>query len=113
MTEEIQQLLKNLRLRKIAEMIESELAAARKTSPSHTDLLARLLRAEWLDQQERRYKPASSMLTCPSSDFGVILQPRTVINWQYARLTRRWQRSWRVLSRRQEFRWLGSTPKLA
>ena len=54
MTEEIQQLLKNLRLRKMAEMIEGELAAARKTSPSYTDLLARLLRAEWLDQQERR-----------------------------------------------------------
>jgi hypothetical protein len=54
MTEEIQQLLKNLRLRKMAEIMEGELAAARKTSPSYTDLLARLLRAEWLDQQERR-----------------------------------------------------------
>jgi DNA replication protein DnaC len=54
MTEEIQQLLHNLRLRKMAEMVEEELAAARKTSPSYTDLLARLLRAEWLDQQERR-----------------------------------------------------------
>ena len=46
MTEELQQLLKNLRLRKMAEMVEGELAAARKTSPSYTDLLARLLRAE-------------------------------------------------------------------
>jgi DNA replication protein DnaC len=54
MSEELQQLLKNLRLRKMAEMVEGELAAARKTSPSYTDLLARLLRAEWLDQQERR-----------------------------------------------------------
>ena len=54
MTEEIQQLLKNLRLRKMAEMVESELSAARKDSPSYTDLLARLLRAEWLDQQERK-----------------------------------------------------------
>jgi len=54
MSEEIQQLLKNLRLRKMAEIVEGELAAARKTSPSYTDLLARLLRAEWLDQQERR-----------------------------------------------------------
>lgn len=54
MTEEIQQLLKNLRLRKMAEMVEGELTAARKASPSYTDLLARLLRAEWLDQQERR-----------------------------------------------------------
>src|SRR5438309_6107963 len=54
MTEEIQQLLKNLRLRKMAEMVEGELTAARKDSPSYSDVLARLLRAEWLDQQERR-----------------------------------------------------------
>ena len=54
MTEEIQQLLKNLRLHKIAEIIEGELAAAGTTSPSYSDLLARPLRAEWLDQQERR-----------------------------------------------------------
>ncbi len=54
MTEEIQQLLQNLRLRKMAEIVEGELAAARKTSPSYSDLLARLLRAEWLDQQERK-----------------------------------------------------------
>jgi DNA replication protein DnaC len=54
MTEDIQQLLKNLRLHKMAETVESELAAACKTSPSYTDLLARLFRAEWLDQQERK-----------------------------------------------------------
>ena len=54
MTEEIPQLLKNLRLRKMAAIVEGELAAARKTSPSYTDFLARLLRAEWLDQQERK-----------------------------------------------------------
>jgi DNA replication protein DnaC len=54
MTEEIQQLLKNLRLRKMAEMVEGELTAARKDSPSYSDVLARLLRAEWLDQQERK-----------------------------------------------------------
>jgi DNA replication protein DnaC len=54
MSDDIKQLLKNLRLRKIAEMIDSELEAARKNSPSYTDLIARLLRAEWLDQQQRR-----------------------------------------------------------
>jgi len=53
-TEDLQQLLQNLRLRKMAEIVEGELAAARQASPSYTDLLARLLRAEWLDQQERR-----------------------------------------------------------
>lgn len=54
--EEISQLLKNLRLRKMAEIVEGELAAARKASPSYSELLARLLRAEWLDQQERRLR---------------------------------------------------------
>lgn len=54
MSEEITQLLHNLRLRKMAEIVESELAAARKNSPSYTELLARLLQAEWLDQQERK-----------------------------------------------------------
>ncbi len=53
MSEEIIQLLKNLRLRKTAETIEAELASARKSSPSYTDFLARLLRAEWLYQQQR------------------------------------------------------------
>jgi DNA replication protein DnaC len=54
MSEDIKQLLKNLRLRKMAEIIDTELEAARKNSPSYTDFLARLLRAEWLDQQQRR-----------------------------------------------------------
>src|SRR5947199_3392068 len=40
MNEEIPQLLKNLRLRKIAEMVEGELVAARKASPSYSELLA-------------------------------------------------------------------------
>lgn len=52
--EEIPQLLKNLRLRKMATTLESELQAARKSSPSYSDFLVRLLRAEWLDQQERK-----------------------------------------------------------
>jgi DNA replication protein DnaC len=56
MNEEISQLLKNLRLRKMAEIVEGELAAAGKASPSYSELLARLLRAEWLDQQERRLR---------------------------------------------------------
>lgn len=54
MSEDIKQLLKNLRLRKIAEIIEAELEGSRKNSPSYTEFLARLLRAEWLDQQQRR-----------------------------------------------------------
>ena len=53
-SEEIPQLLQNLRLYKMAATLESELAAARKSSPSYSDFLARLLRAEWLDQQQRK-----------------------------------------------------------
>ena len=53
-TEEIPQLLQNLRLRRTAAILESELQAARKSSPSYSDFLVRLLRAEWLDQQERK-----------------------------------------------------------
>ena len=53
-SEEIPQLLQNLRLYKMAATVESELAAARRSSPSYSDFLARLLRAEWLDQQERK-----------------------------------------------------------
>jgi DNA replication protein DnaC len=53
-SEEIPQLLQNLRLYKMAATVESELAGARKSSPSYSDFLARLLRAEWLDQQERK-----------------------------------------------------------
>jgi len=53
-SEEIPQLLQNPRLYKMAATLESELAAARKSSPSYSDFLARLLRAEWLDQQQRK-----------------------------------------------------------
>ena len=54
MNEEIQQLLQNMHLRKMAEIMAGELETARKSSPSYSDFLARLLRAEWLDRQERR-----------------------------------------------------------
>lgn len=53
-SEEIPQLLKNLRLHKMAATVESELVVACKSSPSYSDFLVRLLRAEWLDQQERK-----------------------------------------------------------
>jgi DNA replication protein DnaC len=52
MTDEIQQLLKTLRLRKIAEVFDDELALADKEQRSYQDLIARLLRAQWHAQQE-------------------------------------------------------------
>lgn len=52
MTDEIEQLLQSLRLRKIAKMLDEELALAGKEGLSHQELLVRLLRAQWHHQQE-------------------------------------------------------------
>lgn len=52
MTDEISQLLRVLRLTKIAERLDEELAHADKDSLSHQELLARLLRAQWHHQQQ-------------------------------------------------------------
>jgi DNA replication protein DnaC len=38
----------------MAAILETELAAACKSSPSYSDFLVRLLQAEWLNQQERK-----------------------------------------------------------
>jgi DNA replication protein DnaC len=66
-TEEIPQLLKNLRLRKMAATLEGELQAARMSAPSYSDFLARLLRAEWLDQQERKLQARIKRARLPES----------------------------------------------
>lgn len=52
MTDEIAQLLKALRLRKIAEILDGELKNAEKTDCSYQELLVRLLRAQWHFHQE-------------------------------------------------------------
>jgi DNA replication protein DnaC len=52
MTDEIQQLLKALRLRKILEIFDEELALAEKEQRSYQDVFVRLLRAQWHAQQE-------------------------------------------------------------
>jgi DNA replication protein DnaC len=52
MTEEIDQLLKALRLRKIAEILDNELVTAEKAGSSYQELIVRLLRAQWYFQQE-------------------------------------------------------------
>lgn len=52
MTDELEQLLKVLRLRKVAEILDAELASAEKDERSYQDLLARLFRAQWHAQQE-------------------------------------------------------------
>ena len=52
MKDDLEQLLKNLHLRKIAEIFDEEAAKADKEGVSHGTLLARLLRAEWHHRQE-------------------------------------------------------------
>ena len=52
MTEELEQLLKNLRLSRILEILEDELTSARKRDCSYQEFLVRLLRAQWHQRQE-------------------------------------------------------------
>lgn len=53
MNDEMDQLLKNLRLRQIAEMLDEELAKAEKTNCSYQALLLRLFRAQWHSNQQQ------------------------------------------------------------
>lgn len=53
MNDDIDQLLKNLKLRRLREIIDEELARAEKRKPSYTEFLARVLREEYQHQQER------------------------------------------------------------
>jgi len=52
MTDELEQLLHNLRLPKITEIVDRELRAADKKSTSYSEFLVRLLRAQWHHRQE-------------------------------------------------------------
>lgn len=52
MNEELDQLLRNLKLRKIADSLPDELSAATKHGLSYQDFLLRLARAQWHDKQE-------------------------------------------------------------
>jgi DNA replication protein DnaC len=52
MNEELEQLLKNLHLRKVLAIIEEELKNADAQEPPYADFLLRLLRAQWYFKQE-------------------------------------------------------------
>jgi DNA replication protein DnaC len=52
MTDELDQLLKSLRLRKVAELFDAEVKRAEKDKLSYQELFARLLRAQWQANQE-------------------------------------------------------------
>jgi DNA replication protein DnaC len=51
--DDIDQLLKNLKLRRLREIVADELGRAEKRKPSYSEFLARVLREEYLHQQER------------------------------------------------------------
>jgi DNA replication protein DnaC len=52
MTEELDQLLSNLKLRRMREIYDEQLRAADQEDLSYSDFLARLLRAQWQSRQE-------------------------------------------------------------
>ncbi len=52
MNEELEQLLKNLRLKRMLEIYEEQLQAAEKQELSYTDFFLRLVRAQWQARQE-------------------------------------------------------------
>src|SRR5712671_7565302 len=52
MTEELEQLLKNLKLRRILDIYDEQLRGAEKEDISYTEWITRLLRAQWHARQE-------------------------------------------------------------
>src|SRR6202049_2038263 len=52
MTEELDQLLKNLKLGRILEIFDEQLRAADKEDISYSDFVTRLVRAQWQARQE-------------------------------------------------------------
>lgn len=52
MNEELEQLLKNLHLKRILEIYEEQLRAAEKQEVSYTEFLVRLVRSQWQARQE-------------------------------------------------------------
>jgi DNA replication protein DnaC len=52
MTEELEQLLKNLRLRRVLEIYDEQLKAAEKEQVSYSEFITRLVRAQWHARQE-------------------------------------------------------------
>lgn len=52
MNEELEQLLKNLKLRRILDIYEEQLRAAEKEDVTYTEFITRLMRAQWHARQE-------------------------------------------------------------
>lgn len=65
MTEELEQLLTNLRLKRMREIYGDQLRAAEKENLSYAEFLARLLRPEWHARQEQSLKARISRARLP------------------------------------------------
>ena len=52
MTEDLEQLMKNLKLKRMLSVYDEQLRAAEKSQPSYSEFVAGLLRAQWQDRQE-------------------------------------------------------------
>jgi len=52
MNEELEQILKNLRMKRILEIYEAQLASAEKQQISYTEFFVRLMRSQWQARQE-------------------------------------------------------------
>ena len=52
MNEELQQLLKNLKLRRVLDIYDEQLHAAEKDDVSYSEFVTRLMRAQWHARQE-------------------------------------------------------------
>jgi DNA replication protein DnaC len=52
LSDELEQLLKNLHLKRILEIYDEQLPAAEKEAVSYSEFLTRLLRAQWHHRQE-------------------------------------------------------------
>ena len=74
MSEELEQLLKNLKLRRMLEIYEEQLRAAEKQDVSYAEFLTHLLRAQWHYRQENALEYLWSAKTpcdrCPAINSG-------------------------------------------
>jgi DNA replication protein DnaC len=65
MTEDLEQLMKNLRLNRSVETYAEQLRTAEKDQISYNDFLSRLLRAEWHSRQEQTLKARIKRASLP------------------------------------------------
>ncbi len=67
MNEELEQLMKNLRLKRMLEIYGEQLGSAEKEDASYTEFLLRLLRRSGRPARSTCWKGASSGPACPNS----------------------------------------------